>query len=138
MIRTFPTGLGTSLWIGLDCKCIISNLGECCRFVYLFTSINRAIYHRGAAWPWVNNTVPNATYIADAIKGQNIASLSNFYEQYTVHRRKPMMIAETGAVHHLKSDWTDAPLADAITIKQAWWRQYLNSTFITTFPNLRM
>ncbi|KAJ3052633.1 hypothetical protein HK097_005944 [Rhizophlyctis rosea] len=100
--------------------------------------VGLAIYHRGKAWPWVENSIPNITYVSDIITGANLPSLSNFYKTYVNDKKKPMMIAETGAVHHLKADGTPTDGPDAVTIKQTWWRQFLNVTFMQQFPRLKM
>lgn len=71
--------------------------------------------------------------------GTLLPSLANFYDTYSTKFKKPMMISETGAVHHLNADWSEnTPGPDAITIKLPWWRQFLNVTFFQTFPKLKM
>ncbi|KAJ3281142.1 hypothetical protein HK104_000180 [Borealophlyctis nickersoniae] len=100
--------------------------------------VGLTVYHRGAAYPWVNNSIPNGTYVQDVLVGTRLASRSNFYNEYSINRGKPMMIAETGAVHHLRLDGSTTPGPDAVTIKQTWWRQYLNATFLSEFSQLKM
>ncbi|KAJ3041498.1 hypothetical protein HDV00_009294 [Rhizophlyctis rosea] len=100
--------------------------------------VGLAIYHRGNAFPWVENSIPNASYIPDIITGTLLPSLSNFYNTYAVNYKKPMMISETGAVHHLNADYSDTAGPDAVTIKKTWWGQFFNTTFMQTFPRLKM
>jgi hypothetical protein len=55
---------------------------------------------------------------------------------------KPFIVTETGSTFHLaKLDnnyWYSLDKGPGrVAIKQAWWRQYLNSTFLDTYPKLK-
>jgi len=50
---------------------------------------------------------------------------------YSKQQQKPFMLAEGGAAFHLLPT---PPGPGELPIKQTWWRQYLNVTFLTSFP----
>lgn len=55
---------------------------------------------------------------------------------------KPFIVTETGSTYHLakkgETHWYKLnPGPGRVQIKQAWWRQYLNSTFLNMYPMLK-
>ncbi|KAI8907794.1 glycoside hydrolase superfamily [Gorgonomyces haynaldii] len=117
-----------------------------------------SMYHYGAQYPWVTNDVPIPGKPEAILVGKPGWGAYNFYEMFCgsgaggqpVSKSKggkPFMITETGSTIHLSVDGpnaTDAPTrplnADAesrVPIKQTWWRQMLNETFLNQFPKIK-
>ncbi|KAI9098626.1 glycoside hydrolase superfamily [Phlyctochytrium arcticum] len=102
--------------------------------------VGLSVYHKGDAWPWLNNSIPRASALADALQGKNSPSLIDFYDTYARTRNKPVMLAETGAVFHLsaQSRQPTSKTPTELATKRAWWTQFLNPAFRSTFPKLKL
>ncbi|KAJ3360338.1 hypothetical protein HDU91_004663 [Kappamyces sp. JEL0680] len=98
--------------------------------------------------------IPAPGFIENVFKGTSNMSVPIFYSFYDMFcgkgsakssGSKPFVITETAATIHIAVLQTDgtwkAPVnSDAsmrAKIKQAWWRQMLNQTFLTTFPKIK-
>ncbi|KAJ3300805.1 hypothetical protein HDV03_001970 [Kappamyces sp. JEL0829] len=103
---------------------------------------------------WTTNDIPAPGFIENVFKGTSNMSVPIFYSFYDMFcgkgsakssGSKPFVITETAATIHIAVLQTDgtwkAPVnSDAsmrAKIKQAWWRQMLNQTFLTTFPKIK-
>jgi hypothetical protein len=116
------------------------------------------IYHYGADWfvhdSWITNDVPARGKAENIIRGYpdpimgsrpGFGSAFDFYKMFSEDRGKPFFITETGATVHLaisegngkfaKPNNTDAE--SRVRIKQGWWRQLLNTTFLQTHPKVK-
>ncbi|KAJ3277273.1 hypothetical protein HK104_003473 [Borealophlyctis nickersoniae] len=110
-------------------------------------------YHYGAEYPWEQNVLPLPGQIEAMVKGQRPWGTGyNIYDMFCGDGKtgrlspkstaggKPFMITETGATYHLaiKGQTTPPPPGPGrAAIKQAWWRQFMNQTFIRTFPKIK-
>lgn len=89
--------------------------------------VGMSIYYYGPKWPWQDNTIPQHSAFL------KILNQNDFYTSYA--RKKPMMIAETGAAYHTRTP----PGPGELAIKQAFWKQYLtNQTFLKDYSNIKM
>ena len=109
-----------------------------------------SIYHYGKEWPWITNDVPEPDKFEQILMGRRPDSGPfNFYDMYSVRKEKPFMVTETGSTFHLRIDpdkrfsnptpnpVRPAPGPGRVAIKQAWWRQYLNSNFLSRYPKIK-
>jgi hypothetical protein len=97
------------------------------------------IYHWGNAYPWGENELPEENkFIAQLTgnyKGLNgdDSSLPDFYELFYQGHNKPIAIPETAALYN-----SARPGTEELTIKQAWWRQVLNTELLSAYPGIQM
>ncbi|KAI8914460.1 glycoside hydrolase superfamily [Gorgonomyces haynaldii] len=121
-----------------------------------------SMYHYGTAYPWVTNDVPEPNKFVGMLTGTPAPPPAettaygrfNFYDLFCVQHDKPFLLTETGATVHMWVNITEEqamnhsiaglvnpiPRSDAqsrATIKQAWWRQFLNATFIQRYPKFK-
>ncbi|KAI8907792.1 glycoside hydrolase superfamily [Gorgonomyces haynaldii] len=91
-----------------------------------------SIYHYGLDYPWITNDVPLAGKFEGILTGApmpgNFYGKFNFYDLFCAKRGKPFIVTETGATVHISDPQSRA------NIKQGWWRQFLNTTFIQKYP----
>lgn len=100
--------------------------------------VGLSVHYKGATYPWTENTVPRPGLLQDLITGQTAANASNFYKEYSEAKRKPFLLAETGALHRQPVDPNLSSPVGALEIKQAWWRQsFTNATFFKLFPLIK-
>ncbi|KAI8912503.1 glycoside hydrolase superfamily [Gorgonomyces haynaldii] len=91
------------------------------------------------------NGLPDATFFADQMTSQGPSVLKyqpvcngqankNFYANFPVARKKPMIVAETSApwIPAITTSTTTQALA-----KQTWWRQIFGSQTIKNYPRIR-
>jgi hypothetical protein len=121
--------------------------------------VGMSLYHYGPQFPWVDNSVPEAgkaeSFMIGTAGGQ--VGSYNFYRMFSGDGvggspqsasagGKPFMITETTAAVHTLVTTTDGSPAtvppnqspqDRVAIKQAWWRQLINSTFLQTYPRIK-
>lgn len=97
------------------------------------------IYHWGNQYPWGENELPEQDqFIAQltgdykGLNGDNTA-LPDFYEIFHLSHGKPIAIPETAALYN-----TTRSGPDELAIKQAWWRQVLNSEILSAYPGIQM
>jgi hypothetical protein len=113
-----------------------------------------SIYHYGSEYPWEQNVLPPpGKFEAIMVGDLDYNATFHFYEMFSgsgqggepVSRSKggkPFIVTETGATYHLaKKDelyWFSLKEGPGrVAIKQTWWRQYLNSTFLNMYPKLK-
>ncbi|KAJ3338962.1 hypothetical protein HDU93_008861 [Gonapodya sp. JEL0774] len=98
--------------------------------------VGGTVYYYGPLWPYVNNYLPNRTYLEWTITGKSVVDGStvspSFYDVYAAGKNKSMMYAEIGLYH-----WPNGTGVDAMTQKQAWWRQLADRTTRAKFPLIR-
>ncbi|KAJ3259119.1 hypothetical protein HK103_003006 [Boothiomyces macroporosus] len=116
------------------------------------------LYHYGREYPWETNDIPTQGWFEDVMIGREKTTFGryNFYEMFSgngsggsPHSKstggKPFMVSETGAAVHL---YVSKPGGNAVLpqrsdpesrmkIKQAWWRQFFNSTFLELYPKFK-
>ncbi|TPX57565.1 hypothetical protein PhCBS80983_g03719 [Powellomyces hirtus] len=103
--------------------------------------VGLSVYYRGKQYPWTANGLPTVDAIADAIRGVNSVSKTDFYDRYAAQKGKPFMLAETAAVYLRNKTGSQAiPAGDPaeVATKRAWWSQYMAPTFTNSFPLLKM
>lgn len=121
--------------------------------------VGMSLYHYGPQFPWVDNAIPalgKAESFMIGTAGGQVGSY-NFYRMFSGDGAggspgsmskggKPFMITETASTIHTLVVTTDGtppvvpPMqspADRAAIKQAWWRQIINSTFLQTYPRIK-
>ncbi|KAJ3033288.1 hypothetical protein HDV00_006526 [Rhizophlyctis rosea] len=102
---------------------------------------------------WVGNILPKPGQIEHMITGAGgTFGVFNFYRMFSGDGSggavkpavskggKPFMITETGATFHISevnSTKLEDPGVGRVVMKQAWWRQILNETFIKTYPRFK-
>jgi hypothetical protein len=80
-------------------------------------------------WPWTDNSIPAPGKFVEFL------NFGNFYNEYSVRRDKPYLVAETGSTFHVEQP----PGPGELAIKQAWWRQFItNSTFLDLYPKVKL
>lgn len=93
--------------------------------------IGISVYTYGTKFPWSDNI------FAEPGKFELYINGGDFYNQFSVVKGKPMMIAETAA-----SFFVNTPLGIGVgelVTKQSWWRQYItNSTFLDLYPKIKL
>jgi len=110
--------------------------------------VGLSIYHYGFTYPWVNNTLPPLGRARDMIAGNALLGnkFPSVYEYYCVPpSNKPFMISETGVAYHMeifKGQFANPGVANnpgpgRVAMKQAWWRELFNSSFLTEFPKMK-
>jgi hypothetical protein len=93
--------------------------------------VGMSIYHYGINYPWLDNS------IAEPGKFERLLNLGNFYQRYSVAKRKPMQIAEGAGTFHTNT--TRGVGAGEVNVKRSFWRQWLtNRTFLETHPEIKM
>lgn len=117
------------------------------------------MYYYGPQYPWVDNAVAESGIFEDILLGKNNWGTFNFYRMFCQDGfggkpnslssgGKPFAITETAATVHLwiapKINTTlpatlpaNSDPASRVRIKQAWWRQFLNSTLLATYPKIK-
>ena len=116
-----------------------------------------SLYHYGREWPWVTNDVPMPGKAEAILTGKPGWGNYNFYEMFCgsgaggnpasrSQGSKPFMVTETGSTIHMAVGPTTATArtvpanGDAqsrVPIKQGWWRQLVNSTFLEQYPKIK-
>ncbi|KAJ3307696.1 hypothetical protein HDU76_004437 [Blyttiomyces sp. JEL0837] len=115
--------------------------------------VGLSVYHYGTDWPWIENVAPLPGKFEGYINGQQRPMWGTFpfYDMFcgkgsnVSAGNKPFMIAESAATYHYAFINPTAPnqpptpiMTDSrLTIKQTWWRQYLNTTLLSKFPMLK-
>ncbi|KAJ3037647.1 hypothetical protein HDV00_001452 [Rhizophlyctis rosea] len=109
-------------------------------------------YHYGSAWPWEQNVLPVPGQIEGMIMGLNQWGTYSMYKMFCMDGSgggvkpavskggKPFMITETGGTYHMYITGQTGPAPDGVgrvAIKQAWWRQFLNKTFLNAYPKVK-
>ncbi|KAJ3412639.1 hypothetical protein HDV05_000450 [Chytridiales sp. JEL 0842] len=112
-----------------------------------------SIYHYGSQWPWINNVAPEPNKFEGYLQG-NVRPEWGHYPFYTWFSsptgcnvstgNKPFFLVETGSTYHYAYTNTTRnpdPLPNLdvsrVTVKQSWWRQFLNVDFMNRFPNIK-
>lgn len=105
-----------------------------------------SIYHYGKEYPWETNDIPDPGKFEAILTRQG-----NFYRMFSgdgvggqptslTKGSKPFFVSETGSTFHLYVHNGTAPPeqgAGRVAIKQAWWRQYLNASFLAAYPKVK-
>ncbi|KND00094.1 uncharacterized protein SPPG_04435 [Spizellomyces punctatus DAOM BR117] len=120
--------------------------------------VGLSLYHYGKEYPWVDNVVPNPGVVEAMIGGKPNMSSYDFYNMFSNDGKgpnvtnpvskggKPFMVAETAATFHLgflkpgQPETATTALNKGpgmLAIKQAWWRQIFNQTFLDTHPKVK-
>ncbi|KAJ3034403.1 hypothetical protein HDV00_005059 [Rhizophlyctis rosea] len=115
-------------------------------------------YHYGSVYNntfsgWVDNVLPLKGQIESMIRGRNGFGKFDFYGTFCEGGKegvtkggKPFQITETGATFHIRlTNLTSHqalptfqdPGPGRVAIKQAWWEQFFNETFIAEFPRFK-
>ncbi|KAJ1552245.1 hypothetical protein HK405_012078 [Cladochytrium tenue] len=110
------------------------------------------IYHYGSAWPWHDNVVPSDGEFESFLTGTYLGDTGKFpyYNMFSGSGcnvstgNKPFIVSETGATYHYAwapgADYGDLTLNTTVPrlpIKQAWWRQFLDPTFLSTYSRIK-
>lgn len=104
------------------------------------------IYHYGPQWPWVDNALPVPGKFEAILTGKGEYGPYNIYEMFSGRGSavskgsKPFFISETGSTYHLSAVNSTLPAQPGpgrIAIKQTWWREFLNATFLATYPKVK-
>ncbi|KAI8906358.1 glycoside hydrolase superfamily [Gorgonomyces haynaldii] len=103
--------------------------------------VGLSVYWFGLESPWLVNVLPTATAFDDIIVGKN-ANGYNFYDMFSTKKNKPFMISETGTALHeyiLASNAAVAPGPGELTMKQAFWRQYITNpaSMVSKYPRIK-
>jgi hypothetical protein len=118
--------------------------------------LNRCIFFfsDGLEYPWINNVAPESNKFEGYLQG-NVKPEWGYYPFYTYFSsptgcsvskgNKPFFIPETGSTYHF--DWANKtkhagevlPNLDVsrVTVKQAWWRQFMSSEFLAKYPRIK-
>lgn len=113
-----------------------------------------SIYHYGNEYPWEQNVLPPLGKFESIMVGDLAYNATfHFYEMFcgsglggspiSVSKGgKPFMVTETGSTFHLAKKegnyWYSLnPGPGRVDIKRAWWRQYLNTTFLQMYPKFK-
>ena len=116
-----------------------------------------SLYHYGTQYPWVTNDVPIPGKAEAILVGKPGWGHFNFYEMFcgsgaggqptSLSRGdKPFMVTETGSTVHMAvgpstQTATQVPAnggaESRAQIKQGWWRQLINSTFLEQYPKIK-
>ncbi|KAJ3299522.1 hypothetical protein HK104_008618 [Borealophlyctis nickersoniae] len=124
--------------------------------------VGMSLYWYGPIWPWVNNTRPTADKVAQHMLGHypNGTRYPSVYSMFsgdgspgpgvTLNKApvskggKPFLLTETGSTYHLTVHDTATGRMERtlngdgrVAVKQAWWRQFFNQTFLHTFPKFK-
>ncbi|KAJ3044109.1 hypothetical protein HDV00_003213 [Rhizophlyctis rosea] len=123
-------------------------------------------YHYGrhdgpnSEYPWVTNIVPKGDQIAGMLTGTNYWGTYNLYTMFCGNGSgggvkpavskggKPFMLTETGATFHIErlGSAMVPPQAGMVAsdpgpgraaIKEKWWVQFMNTTFLKQFPKFK-
>ncbi|KAJ3055340.1 hypothetical protein HK097_010840 [Rhizophlyctis rosea] len=123
-------------------------------------------YHYGrhdgpnSEYPWITNIDPKGDPVANMLEGKNFYGTFNLYTMFCEDGSgggvqppvskggKPFMLTETGATFHIErigSALTPPrtgmvalpPGPGRASIKEKWWQQFMNSTFLTRFPKFK-
>ena len=112
------------------------------------------IYFYGPKSPWRENVIPYPGLAEGKLIGAgcHYCGIFNFYSMFCGNGsggstktpvsagNKPFIITETGAAFHISDSSNGAPIDPGpgrLAMKQAWWRQVLNSTFQSTYPKVK-
>ncbi|KAJ2996258.1 hypothetical protein HDV02_006655 [Globomyces sp. JEL0801] len=123
--------------------------------------IGMSVYHYGKEYPWETNDPPIPGTVEKIISGQDPFGKFPFYRMFSgdgvggaprsvSKGGKPFMISESAATIHLSVTKVNQVTGEEYTvvpgrkdpesramIKQAWWRQMINATFLETFPKIK-
>ncbi|KAI8850038.1 hypothetical protein BC829DRAFT_369068, partial [Chytridium lagenaria] len=120
--------------------------------------VGMSIYHYGFKYPWIQNVIPTSNKFEGIMEAFPNAEEDwakfPFYTPFSGNAggipgitagNKPFMLAEGGAAYHYAfnekglTENTGTPVTSAtrLEIKQAFWRQFLNPTFLAKYPNFR-
>ncbi|KAJ3049910.1 hypothetical protein HK097_009102 [Rhizophlyctis rosea] len=109
-------------------------------------------YHYGSVWPWEQNVLPVPGQIEFMLTGTGKWGNFSMYHMFcedgsgggvqppVSNGGKPFMITETGGTYHMYINGKTGPAPDGVgrvALKQAWWKQFLNKTFIAKFPKYK-
>ena len=106
------------------------------------------MYYYGPAYPWEVNALPNLGLIEGKLAGLgcDYCGLFNFYSMFSGNGTgtvssggKPFIFAEAAAAFHeyIHDSIKPSPGPGRLAIKQTWWRQFLNSTFLNLYPKVK-
>lgn len=101
--------------------------------------VGMSLYHWGSTYPWGENEIPEIGKFIAMLTGTwhggdgEPGAVPDFYGEYARDRGKPLAVVETAALY-LPGAGGDEELA----IKQAWWRQMLNSETLDRYPAIKM
>ncbi|KAI9346460.1 glycoside hydrolase superfamily [Obelidium mucronatum] len=119
-----------------------------------------SIYHYGNQWPWIHNSIPVSNKFEKFMQGDpkdgETFGYFPFYTPYATSAgarnnitgaqisagNKPFIVSETAATYHfawVNESTIGAPVQDIprTAVKQAWWKQFMNSDFIAKYPQFK-
>ncbi|KAJ3066783.1 hypothetical protein HDU98_009935 [Podochytrium sp. JEL0797] len=127
--------------------------------------VGLSIYHYGIEYPWVDNAIPapnelNGSPTNGAQRGyypfytyfsSPTGCINNITKKATSSGNKPFIASETAAVYHFA--WVNQSVqyppdgnrpvpgygqaTTRLEIKQAWWKSFLNPTFLAKYPRFK-
>lgn len=74
--------------------------------------VGLSVYHFGTSYPWEDNTIPEAG------KFERLMNDANFYQTYSVDKKKPFMLSEGAATFFTNTP--RGPGDGEFNIKRAW------------------
>ncbi len=101
--------------------------------------VGLSLYHWGSTYPWGENELPEAGKFRAQLHGEyrglngDDSAIPDFYETYWTVHNKPVAIPETAAFY----DPAQTNVSE-LTLKQAWWRQVLDPSFLAAHPGIKM
>ncbi|KAJ3270017.1 hypothetical protein HDV01_000728 [Terramyces sp. JEL0728] len=120
--------------------------------------VGLSLYHYGKEYPWETNDIPKLGWFESVMIGTDRTTFGhyNFYEMFSgsgvggspaskSKGGKPFMVSETGATVHLSVSKPGGKSAlpqnsdpeSRMKIKQAWWKQFFNLTFLEQYPKFK-
>lgn len=101
--------------------------------------VGMSLYHWGNTYPWGENEIPEPGVFIASLTGNyqgldgDHTTVPDFYEEFSVKRRKPLAVTETAALYN-----PAAGGALELDIKRTWWRQVFAPDVFDRFPMLKM